>query len=63
MTVHDLRQRIQYMQYLGFDEAKKMWVYTYREKYKHRGVFGLVSGKQKVVVLPSLHGLNLKKAF
>ncbi|AEI44731.1 hypothetical protein B2K_29650 [Paenibacillus mucilaginosus K02] len=51
------------MQYLGFDEAKKMWVYTYREKYKHRGVFGLVSGKEKVVVLPSLHGLNLKKAF
>ncbi|WP_284646378.1 hypothetical protein [Paenibacillus silviterrae] len=61
MTIHELKQRMQYMKYLGFDESKRMWVYAYQEKFRRDGMYGLIAGKLNVTVLPSLEGLTLTK--
>ncbi|MBP1155698.1 MULTISPECIES: hypothetical protein [unclassified Paenibacillus] len=61
MTIQDLKNRVEFMNYLGFDESKKMWVYSYQDKYHNNKVYGLIAGRQTVAVLPSLEGVNLTK--
>jgi len=57
MTIQDLRKRMEFMKYLGFDESKKMWVYSYSDR-THQRAYGIVAGKLTVVKLSSLQGLN-----
>jgi hypothetical protein len=54
MTIQDLRKRMDFMKYVGFDESKKMWVYSYSD----RTHYGIIAGKLTVVKLTSLQGLN-----
>ncbi|MFC5448680.1 hypothetical protein [Paenibacillus aestuarii] len=58
MTIQDLRKRMEFMKYLGFDESKKMWVYSYSNRTHHQA-YGIIAGKLTVVKLPSLQGLRL----
>ncbi|MCR2805142.1 hypothetical protein [Paenibacillus soyae] len=58
MTIKDLRRRLEFMKYMGFDESKKMWVYSYSDRTNHR-TYGIIAGKLTVVKLSSLKGLNL----
>ncbi|UJF33942.1 hypothetical protein [Paenibacillus hexagrammi] len=57
MTIQDLRKRMDFMKYLGFDESKKMWVYSY-SNCTHHQAYGIIAGKLTVVKLSSLQGLN-----
>jgi hypothetical protein len=59
MTFQDLKKRIDLMKYLGFDESRKMWVYSYQDKYHNKAAYGIIAGKLKVIKLTSLNGLNL----
>ncbi|WP_274362966.1 hypothetical protein [Paenibacillus thermotolerans] len=59
MTIQDLKKRIDLMKYLGFDEGKKMWVYSYQDKANNKAAYGIIAGKMNVVKLSSLKGLNL----
>lgn len=61
VTIQDLRKRLHVMEYLGFDENEKMWVYSYKDVYQNYRMYGLVAHKKKVVELPTLRGLRLSK--
>jgi hypothetical protein len=60
MTIQDLRKRMEFMKYLGFDESKKMWVYSYSNR-ADQSAYGIIAGKLTVVKLSSLQGLNFSK--
>jgi hypothetical protein len=62
MTVQDLKRRIPFMKYLGFCESKRMWVYTYDDRFDSNRMYGLTAGNLKVTHIPTLDGLHLTKA-
>ncbi|WP_391560412.1 hypothetical protein [Robertmurraya sp.] len=61
VTIQDLRKRLDVMEYLGFDETEKMWVYSYKDVYHKDRMYGLLAYKQNVIELQSLRGLKLTK--
>lgn len=62
MTIHDLRRKVEYLEYLGFDDSKKMWVYSFQDTFNRSCVYGLIAGNKQVIKLSSLRGLNLLKS-
>ncbi|MBB3111063.1 hypothetical protein FHS18_003131 [Paenibacillus phyllosphaerae] len=61
MTIVDLRKKMELVAYLGFDEIKKMWVYSFKDIYERTRTFGVLAGQLKVIELLTLQGLNLCK--
>lgn len=61
VTIQDLRKRLDVMEYLGFDETQKMWVYSYKDVYQNHRMYGLLAQEHKVIELQTLRGLVLSK--
>lgn len=61
MTFRDLRRKIEFLHYLGFEDSRKMWVYAYQDIHNKTRIYGLILG-QDVKELSCLTGLKLVKA-
>ncbi|TYP79850.1 hypothetical protein [Paenibacillus methanolicus] len=61
MTIMDLRKKKGTVHYIGFDEMKKMWVYTLQDMFDRKRTFAVIAGQMDVIELLSLKGLNLCK--